>query len=211
MRPKEGPMSTLHRTSPFTRHTAESAPDAARPIVQGAEKKFGFVPSPVSAMAESPELLSTFMQAVATFDKTSLAFLEREVVVQTLATHVECHYCVAMHSAMLTQRKEPAELIEALRTKRPLADAKLDAIRQFTLCVLRSHGGVSASELDAFLAAGYTKRNALEVVLGIGIYTMSTFANRMTQAELDPPFQPFAWESPAQTRVGQAGVSASAE
>jgi hypothetical protein len=32
---------------------------------------------------------------------------------------------------------------------------------------------------------GYTIRNALEVVLGVGTYTMSTLANRMTQAPVD--------------------------
>ncbi|MFF2568445.1 hypothetical protein [Streptomyces sp. NPDC058084] len=38
------------------------------------------------------------------------------------------------------------------------------------------------AELDAFLAHGYTRGNALEVVLGIGTYTISTFANRLTRA-----------------------------
>jgi hypothetical protein len=39
--------------------------------------------------------------------------------------------------------------------------------------------------LGEFLAHGYTPRNALEVVLGIGTYTMSTLANRLTQAPVD--------------------------
>ncbi len=40
---------------------------------------------------------------------------------------------------------------------------------------------METDELTAFLAAGYTHRNALEVVLGIGTYTMSTFANRLVE------------------------------
>jgi len=43
------------------------------------------------------------------------------------------------------------------------------------------------------LAPGFTPRNALEVVLGIGAYPISTFTNRMTAAPLDPPFEPFGW------------------
>ncbi|WP_370418225.1 carboxymuconolactone decarboxylase family protein [Streptomyces sp. QH1-20] len=184
--------------SPFTLHTPETAPEASRPMVEGAQKNFGFVPGPVAAMAESPELLGTFMKAVGTFDQTSLEMLEREVVVLTVATYVECHYCVAMHSATLTRQKAPAELLAALREKAPLADARLEAIRQFTLTVLTRHGQVGKEEFDAFFAAGYTRRNALEVVMGVGTYTMSTFANRMTAVELDPPFVPFAWEAPAE-------------
>ena len=45
-------------------------------------------------------------------------------------------------------------------------------------------GDVPAEELEAFTRAGYTARNALEVVLGIGTYTLSTFANRLTGAPL---------------------------
>ncbi|MFJ6697187.1 hypothetical protein ACIQM4_14105 [Streptomyces sp. NPDC091272] len=40
---------------------------------------------------------------------------------------------------------------------------------------------MSTAQLEAFCAAGYTRRNALEVVLGIGTYTLSTFANRLVE------------------------------
>ena len=39
--------------------------------------------------------------------------------------------------------------------------------------------------LRALLASGYTRQHALEVVLGIGTYTMSTLANRLTGAPVD--------------------------
>ena len=46
--------------------------------------------------------------------------------------------------------------------------------------------------LGSFLAVGYTRQNALEVVLGIGTYTMSTLANRLTGAPLDDQLSAFA-------------------
>ena len=63
-----------------------------------------------------------------------------------------------------------------------LDDERLEAIRAFTLQLLASTGAVGDDELEAFVAHGYTPRNALEVVLGIGTYTMSTFANRLVRA-----------------------------
>jgi hypothetical protein len=36
------------------------------------------------------------------------------------------------------------------------------------------------------------------VVLGVAAYTLSTYANRLTQAPLDAPFQAFAWNEPDQ-------------
>ena len=63
----------------------------------------------------------------------------------------------------------------------------------FTLRLLDSAGDVGDQTLQAFLASGYTRQNALEVVLGIGTYTMSTLANRLTGAQLDDPLRGFAW------------------
>lgn len=45
----------------------------------------------------------------------------------------------------------------------------------------------------AFQAAGFTEEQALDVVLGVGVYVLSTFANRVTCAEIDAPFAAFAW------------------
>jgi uncharacterized peroxidase-related enzyme len=180
--------------SRFVSHTPESAPEGSKKMVAGAQQRFGFVPAPVAKMASSPELLSTFQRNLGEFDKTTLAAMEREVVVLTIATFVECHYCVAMHSTMLAGQQAPNELIEALRAGKPLQEARLEAIRQFALAVLETKGGMADKDIDAFLAAGYTQQNALEVVLGIGTYTMSTFANRLTRAELDPPFEKYRWE-----------------
>jgi AhpD family alkylhydroperoxidase len=74
----------------------------------------------------------------------------------------------------------------------PLGDPRLEAVRVFTLRVLDSAGDVGEAALREFLRHGYTARNALEVVLGIGAYTMSTLANRLTGAAVDEPLLEFA-------------------
>jgi hypothetical protein len=58
--------------------------------------------------------------------------------------------------------------------------------------VLETAGDVGDAALAAFLAQGFTPRNALEVVLGIGAYTLSTMANRLTGAPLDEELRAFA-------------------
>ncbi|MFJ9845852.1 carboxymuconolactone decarboxylase family protein [Kitasatospora sp. NPDC101155] len=177
----------------FIRHDLSSVPEKSRPIMENTAKGFGFIPAPVALMAESPELLEGFMTGNGLFNKTTLSPLEREVLILTMATRVECHYCVSMHSAMLTRQGADQKLIGALRTRTPLEDPKLEAMRVFTLAVMDGYGHVSPETMDAFLGAGYTRRNALEVVLGLGVYTISTYANRMTEAPLDEPFKAFEW------------------
>jgi alkylhydroperoxidase family enzyme len=84
-----------------------------------------------------------------------------------------------------------------MRDASPLDDERLDAIRVFTLRILDTAGDVGDDALRAFLASGYTRQNALEVVLGVGTYTMSTLANRLTGAPLDDQLSGFAWDPAA--------------
>ena len=176
----------------FTQHSIESAPPAARRSMTATMGHLGYLPAAVGRIASSPQLLDGFLKLSAMFDETSLDPLAREVVVMTIATRNECRVCVAMHTARLTALRADAGLVAALRDGRPLADPRLDAIRSFTLRVLETAGDVGDPALDAFLAHGYTRQNALEVVLGIGAYTMSTLANRLTGAPVDDALLKFA-------------------
>ncbi|MFE9428732.1 carboxymuconolactone decarboxylase family protein [Kitasatospora sp. NPDC006697] len=169
----------------FPDHTPETAPEAARPTMNGVTRHFGYLPAAVARMATSPQTLEGFQKANAAFTASSLDALAREVVVLTIATRNQCHLCVAMHTATLTAQGADAALITALRAQAPLPDERLEGLRLFTLEVLATSGAVAPEAMEAFLGHGYTARNALEVVLGIGVYTISTFANRMTGAPVD--------------------------
>lgn len=166
----------------FVEHTLESAPAASRRSMETTIKRLGHLPSAVAKLAASPHLLDGFLKLSAAFEQTTLEPVAREVVVMTVATRNDCHVCVAMHTGKLRALGAEDALIAALREQKPLADERLEAVRQFTLEVLRTAGGVGDEPLGAFLAHGYTEQNALEVVMGIGTYTMSTLANRLTRA-----------------------------
>ncbi|MEU4246832.1 carboxymuconolactone decarboxylase family protein [Amycolatopsis sp. NPDC026612] len=158
-------------------------------------KKFGRVPSAVARLATSPELLNGFLKLSAIFESTTLTALEREVLIMTVAARNECHLCVAMHTATLTRLSAAPELVAALRAESPLPEPRLEALRGFVHAVMDTKGEVPAGALTAFTGAGYTERNALEVVLGIGTYTLSTYANRLTRAPLDEAFAEHAWHA----------------
>src|SRR5690349_1241645 len=179
--------------SVFTEYTAETAPPAARRILAATEAHLGYRPAGMARMVASPQLADAFLKLTAIFDSTTLEPLAREVLVMTVATGNRCHICVAMHTAALTALGAGPELIEALRGARSLPDERLDAVRVFTLRVMDTAGEVGEPALRDFLARGYTTQNALEIVLGIGTYTMSTLANRLTGAPVDDQLAAHAW------------------
>ena len=196
--PTESTVSTGHTAvtdhTAFTAHTAESAPPASRRVMTATERHLGYLPAATARMAESPHLLDGVMTLIRTFDGCTLDPLAREVLVMTIATRNGCHLCIAMHTARLTAMGADPELVAALRRGpgEPLADPRLQAIRAFTLRVLETAGDVGGDALGEFLARGYSPRNALEVVLGIGTYVMSTLANRLTGAPVDDQLSAFA-------------------
>jgi AhpD family alkylhydroperoxidase len=165
----------------FRTHTVDSAPAASRPLMESTIAEFGQLAEPVARLAESPETLDAFLHASHLFESSTLDPLSREVVVMTIATRNGCRFCITMHTGRLRQMKAEPELITALRQGIHIADNRREALRQFTLRALETTGQVPDEEIKEFLAAGYTTRNALEVVLGIGTYTMSTFANRLVR------------------------------
>ena len=176
----------------FPEHTVESAPSGSRRFMVETQKHLGYLPAATARWAASPHLLEGFGKLNAIFENGTLDPVAREAVVMTIATRNGCHICVAMHTARLTALGAPADVIASLREASPLADQRLEAIRVFTLRILDTAGDVGDDALRAFLASGYTRQNALEVVLGIGTYTMSTLANRLTGAPLDDQLSAFA-------------------
>jgi AhpD family alkylhydroperoxidase len=172
----------------FPVHTVDTAPPAARRTMGAVEKRFGFLPGAVARLAESPELLDGFLRASGLFEASTLDPTSREVLIMTIAVRNGCHLCVAMHSGTLRGLDADEALIAALQAGAPLPDARLEGLRTFVLEVLATTGDVPDDAVRTLLGHGYTLRNALEVVLGIGAYTMSTFANRLTSAPVEEPF-----------------------
>jgi uncharacterized peroxidase-related enzyme len=178
----------------FPDYTAETAPAGARAALQKAGQQFGFVPSPLARMAAAPATIDAFERLNAMWTRASLTPIERETVVLSLAVHNGCAYCVAMHSAVLARTPEHAALVEHLRRGEAPTDARLAALSRFTRSALVHAGEVDDAARAAFIAAGYSSEQALEIMLGIATYTLSTFINRLTAAPLDAAFSAFEWE-----------------
>lgn len=178
----------------FESLSVETAPAGSRRYLEASAKQFGFVPSPVAKTARSPALLGHLLAGFVAFERSSLSAAEREVIAMTVARANDCRYCVALHTAALARDPNLAPLAEPLRAGKPLTEPPLEAVRRFTIALLEGRGAVGDDDWRAFEEAGFGEEQALDVVLGVGVYVLSTFANRATRAEIDAPFAPFAWK-----------------
>lgn len=177
----------------FTLHDESTAPEASKEILAQSRKNNGMLPNLHAVMAEAPGLLAAYQFVGTQFAHSSFDKDELTVVWQTINVEHECHYCVPAHTAIAKSMKVDDAITEALRNETALPNARLEALRTFTLSVVRGRGNVSETEVQAFIDAGFTQRNILEVVLGIAQKVMSNYTNHLTKTPVDAAFQSFAW------------------
>lgn len=177
----------------FKVHTPKDAPEEAREILAGAEKSYGFVPNLMATMAGAPALLKAYAMLTELFDKTSLNATERQVVLLTVSRENECRYCMAAHSVIASMQKVPDDVIASLRNDEAIADAKLEALRQFTRSVVATRGYPEEAVTKRFLEAGYGNQQVLEVILGVGMKTLSNYTNHIAGVQNDAAFEQAAW------------------
>lgn len=178
----------------FTIYNENTAPEKSKPLLAKSQAAFGMIPNLHAVMAESPELLEAYQQIHGLFAACSMNAEQLTVVWQTINVENECHYCVPAHTAIAKGMEVDDAITDALRNGTVLADAKLEALRDFTLAIVRNKGNIDDAAVQTFLDAGYTKRNVLEVVLGYSQKIMSNYTNHLAETPVDAPFQPFAWE-----------------
>ncbi|MFQ3183916.1 MAG: alkylhydroperoxidase family enzyme [Alteromonas macleodii] len=178
----------------FPSHDLATAPEGSKPLLEISQAAFGRLPGLHKVMSDSPQVLEGYQVLHKLFTETNFDADEMTVIWQTINVENECHYCVPAHTGIAKMMKVDDNITQALRDEKALPSANLEALRTFTLQVLRQRGVVSEEQFDAFFAAGYSHRSTLDVVLAVAQKTMSNYINHFAQTTVDEPMQGFLWE-----------------
>lgn len=181
----------------FPSHDIDSAPDASKPLLENSLKSFGRVPGLHKVLAESPQAFEGYQILHKLFQATDFTADELTVVWQAINVEHECHYCVPAHTGIAKMMKVSEEITEALRNETALPSAKLEALRTFTVQMVRERGNVSEEQMKTLFNAGYGHRAVLDVILGLAQKTMSNYINHVAKTPIDEVFQPLAWQRSA--------------
>ena len=175
--------------------TAETASESAGALLKGAQANFGFVPNMFTFMAHAPGLLASYFHGYEQFRAGSgFTAVEQEVVFLTISIENGCEYCVSAHSLVAdAMSKVPVEVTNALRDGKPVPDAKLAVLATFTRTMVVTRGLPSQADVAQFLAAGYSERQILEVILAIAIKTISNYTNHVVHTPVDSAFATRTW------------------
>ncbi len=177
----------------------DSAPEGSRSALEAAKKKFGFVPNLLGVLAEAPSAIEAYLSVSSAFEKASLTPAEQQVVLLSTSVENRCQYCAAAHTMVAKMVGASEEVIRSLREGEEIADLKLRALRRFTRRVVATNGWVTDQDTKQFAAAGYTKAQLLEVLVGVTQKTLSNYTNHVAHTPLDAAFAASAW-APAEKR-----------
>lgn len=172
-----------------------SAPNESKPILEKSVNDFGYIPNLHGVLAVSPNLLEAYKTLHKLFSNSSFNKEEITVVWQTINVEHECHYCVPAHTAIANAMKVNREITNALRSKMEMPTAQLQVLHETTLSIVRNRGLISDAEIKRFIDAGYTKRQLLEIILGLSQKVISNYVNHIATTPLDKKFKRYYWEA----------------
>src|SRR5262245_50731545 len=171
--------------APFPIHTIDAAPSASRPALERLRASVGMVPNLAAAMAGSPALIEGFVAVREAFQRATFTPSEREALSLSNAVETGCRYCTAIHATFaLKAGLDPAE-VERIRERKVPRDPKLAALLALARALIQGRGDVPARTLADFLAAGYAREQALEVVLSVALSTLANYAGHVTNVPPD--------------------------
>jgi uncharacterized peroxidase-related enzyme len=185
----------------FTLHTPATAPAASADILTQVEKAWGFVPNLHRILAESPAAIEAYGTLWGIAEKTSFTPVERNIAYLAIIFENECTYCMAGHSNLSRMAHVDGGAIEAVRQGQPIGDTHLEALRVFAGKVTRDRGVVSDTDVAAFIAAGFTRANVLDVLVLAATKLISNYTNHIADTPLDPFMKGAEWTAPNKMRA----------
>ena len=118
---------------------------------------------------------------------------ENQIVLLTDAVTNSSAYAVAFHTALALQQGVSSEETDAIRARLVPRDQRFAALSTLAKTLIEKRGHLSEQELDAFIAAGFTKEQILEVIAIVAASTITNYAGTIANPPLEDRFQQFAW------------------
>ena len=166
-------------------------------VLSDTEQNMGFIPNMYAAMANAPILLNTYATGYKLFrEQSGFSAVEQEVIFLAISRENECDYCMAAHSFVADEVSNvDKEITDAIRNDEEIADSTLAALVRFTKIMVKTRGLPSVSDVEAFIAAGYSEIRVLEIIQAISVKTISNYSNHLFHTKLDDVFEGSQWSS----------------
>ena len=167
----------------------KTATGTAKTLLDGVQKKLGFVPNLMSTLAVSPATLDAYLSFNDRLSHGVLSPKLREQLALTVAYSNSCQYCLAAHTAIGGMLGLTPSQVEAAYTAES-TDPKIAAALQVAQKVVASQGHVSDDDVDEVRQAGYGEAEITEIVGHVALNVLTNYFNTVAETEVDFPRTP---------------------
>jgi alkylhydroperoxidase family enzyme len=175
--------------------TIASAPEKSQPALEQLQNAFGGVlPNIAATIGNSPKLVNALTGLFAQVHSPGLTEAENQIVLLTDAVTNSSTYAVAFHTTLALQQGISSQETTAIRERRLPADKRYAALSQLARTLIEKRGHLSDHELEAFLGAGFTREQVLEVIAIVAASTITNYTGTIANPPLEDPFSQHAWQ-----------------
>ena len=177
----------------FPVHSMESAPERSKPALKQLQSAFGMIPNIAGAMATSPVLINCLVGLFGNVHGGSFTEAQVQTVLLTDAVTNASTWAVAFHTALALKEGVDPKDIEAIRERHLPKDTKLAALSAIAKAMIEKRGRLDDQDVDRFLAAGFLKDHALEVIAIVAASTITNYTGSIAKPRLEAQFEAYAW------------------
>ncbi|BDU20124.1 carboxymuconolactone decarboxylase family protein [Dyella sp. GSA-30] len=171
--------------SKFNVPTRDEVSPANQVLFDNLTKGLGKVPNLYATLAYSEHALGSYLALQNA--KSSVTGKAREVVNLVVSEVNRCEYCLAAHTVIGKMNGFTDAQVLEIRGGTASFDSKLDALARLVKNTATERGHADPALVDAFLAAGWTKENLVDVIVIIGDKTVTNYLHGVTGVAVDFP------------------------
>ncbi|SEF51631.1 uncharacterized peroxidase-related enzyme [Bryocella elongata] len=158
----------------------------AHDLLSAVKAKLGIVPNLTRVMANSPAVLEGYLGFSGALAHGQLDARLREQLALAVSQENGCDYCLSAHSAIGKMvGLKPEEIIASREGKG--TDHKTTAALTFAHKVVATRGKVTAADVDAVRAAGFSDGEIAEILAHVALNVFTNYFNNATEPEIDFP------------------------
>ena len=157
----------------------------AKVLLDAIQKRLPRVPNMLALLAHSPKVLASYLDLTDAFN-SQLPERLRDLISITVAQVTGGDYILSFAHVLAKKEGISEEQMNAAR-RAESSDVKTAALLRFAAKAAREHGRVTEDDLEAFLEAGYTKVELVDVLAYISFSVFRVYFNLMAQTAIDFP------------------------
>ena len=167
----------------------DTATGQAKDLLEGVQAKLGFAPNLIKTMANSPAVLTSYLNFSSALGIGMLPARLREQIALTVAEANRSDYCLAAHAAIGKTVGLNDETIQDSRQAQS-PNRKDAAVLQFARKLVIDRGWVDDEELARLRRVGLSDGEITEIVANVALHLFTNYFTHVAGTDVDFPEVP---------------------